>query len=811
MDEASAGLGHLRVAEIGEGVAIGYAAKLLVDQGARVVKVERPGGDPLRHWNAADPDGPPPDPGALFAFLAAGKRSVTATAASVERVLAWADVVLLGPTADELHAGWLLEEREGSTEPGTPNVVRIVPFRVGGPFAGLPNNEFTLQAWCGIMSTNGYLDSPPLQLGIGPGAWSAGAAGALAAVGVAESAARTGRSTTVEVSILELMSLCLTNYPSLYREFLGRKPFARGRADYPLVVRCADGWIGLCLFTAQQWSDFAAMIGRDDLSGDERFQSIGGRVMHREEVRGIVDPWLADHTAAEIHELCQLFRIPVAFVGTGSSVLEMSHFRERGVFLENPAGFRQPRRPFRMSAVPDPPIGPAPAVGADDDVILEERRRTADATGAGADATGAGADSADADAADASDASAVDRRPLAGVRVLDLTAFWAGPITTHLLRALGADVVKIESHRRPDGMRTATSSRPDQPDWLERSPTFHAANPGKRSVTIDFSSEAGRELLLRLVERADVVVENFTPRVLDNARLTEDVLRARRPDVIVCRIPGYGLDGPWRDFSGWAYTMEQVSGYGWLNGEPDREPITNSTIDPITGYHAAFAICSALAHRRRTGEGQVVEVPMAEVALNVAADGIVTASAYGVTRVRAANRGPGAAPQGVYPCAGDDQWIAVSIEDDEQWAALVRSLGSPMWALDRALASRAARREHHDEIDKALAHAFVDQPRDEVVARLLAAGVTCAPVWDSVDIDALSEIVAADFFTTLTHPTVGPVAYPGTGLRSPDFSLDPTRPAPCVGEHTAEVLEELLDLGPDARAKLAADGVIGPT
>jgi crotonobetainyl-CoA:carnitine CoA-transferase CaiB-like acyl-CoA transferase len=305
------------------------------------------------------------------------------------------------------------------------------------------------------------------------------------------------------------------------------------------------------------------------------------------------------------------------------------------------------------------------------------------------------------------------------------------------------------------------------------------------------------------------VVENFTPRVMDNAHLTEDVLRARRPDLVVCRIPGYGLDGPWRDFSGFAYTMEQVSGYGWLTGEPDREPITNSTIDPITGYHAAFAICSALAHRRRTGEGQVVEVPMAEVALNVAADGIVTASAYGVTRVREANRGPGAAPQGVYPCAGDDQWIALSVEDDDQWTALVRSLGSPLWALDRSLATRAGRRERHDEIDEDLAHAFADQPRDEIVARLLAAGVTCAPVWESAEIDALGEIVAAGFFTTLTHPSVGPVAYPGTGLASPDLSFAPEHPAPMVGQHTAEVLEELLGSGADERARLEAEGIIG--
>ena len=245
-----------------------------------------------------------------------------------------------------------------------------------------------------------------------------------------------------------------------------------------------------------------------------------------------------------------------------------------------------------------------------------------------------------------------DDAPLTGVRVVDFTAFWAGPAATHLLATLGADVVKIESPARPDGMRFATTRPPSDPEWVEYSPTFHAANPGKRSVAIDFSTAEGRELVLRLVERADVVIENFTPRVMPNVGLDYDTLAARRPGLVMVRMPAFGLDGPWRDHSGFAQTSEQVSGIAWLTGTPAIEPIVRSTVDPIAGIHGALAVVAALAHRRRTGNGLLVELPMAEVALNVAAEPIVTWSAYGTLLERQGARGPHGAPQNVYACRG---------------------------------------------------------------------------------------------------------------------------------------------------------------
>jgi crotonobetainyl-CoA:carnitine CoA-transferase CaiB-like acyl-CoA transferase len=794
LEEATMPLAGWRVLEASEGIAGAYATKLLADQGAEVIKLESPnGGDPLRWWNAARPDEAPAETGALFTFLNAGKQSVAAGDATLSaRLASWADVIIIGPGGSDLLGASV--PGRGDNRPSGPCVVTISPFSTEPWGRHAPVNELTLQGWCGLLSACGTTDGQPLQMGAGVGQWATGALAALAALAGREWAARTGREgTEISVGATEAMAVCLLNYPTLYREFTGNpSALSRGYGDWPSVVRCRDGWIGLCIFTAQQWADFAAMIGRSDLAGDERLNSMGGRSRNRQLARSVIEPWLAEHTPEEIHELCGLYRVPVALIGNGKSVLEMDHFAQRGVFADNPAGFRQPRPPIRLSRAPRRAAAAAPVPGADTvsvGVRLADRRRVA---------------------ADRREIRGPDRtKPLSGLTIVDLTAFWAGPAASHLLCTLGADVIKIESHKRPDGMRYATVARPTDPDWLERSPTFHATNPAKRSVCIDFSTPSGRELLLRLAGLADAVIENFTPRVMDNAGLTYDEFRRRREDIIFVRMPGFGVDGPWRDHSGFAQTMEQVSGVGWLTGQPDGEPVIRSTMDPVTGIHAAFALLAALEHRRRTGLGQLIEVPMAEVALNVAAEQVITYTAYGHVQHPQGNRGP-AAPQGVYRCTGDDQWVVLAVETDAHWQALCQVTGRPSWAEDHEYACRVGRRRHHDALDRELATWFEGRDRDRAVEQLLDAGVPAAPVWNHMLLDQLPQLVSSGFFQRLVHPVVGQVALPGIGLRSPDIDFSYEGPAPTLGQHTTAVLREKLGCTDAELRALVAEGAIGP-
>ena len=219
--------------------------------------------------------------------------------------------------------------------------------------------------------------------------------------------------------------------------------------------------------------------------------------------------------------------------------------------------------------------------------------------------------------------------PLDGLRIIDFTAFWAGPAATHMLAALGADVVKVESVQRPDGMRyTTTPPRAEQ--WWEWGPVFHGANTGKRGITLDLNDPEGLALAKRLVAGADAVIENFSPRVMENFGLDWDAVHAVNPRAVMVRMPAFGLDGPWRDRTGFAQTMEQITGMAWVTGFADGPPlIPRGACDPLAGMHAVFALLVALEARDRTGEGMLVEVTMVEAALNAAAEQVVEHSADG--------------------------------------------------------------------------------------------------------------------------------------------------------------------------------------
>jgi crotonobetainyl-CoA:carnitine CoA-transferase CaiB-like acyl-CoA transferase len=263
----------------------------------------------------------------------------------------------------------------------------------------------------------------------------------------------------------------------------------------------------------------------------------------------------------------------------------------------------------------------------------------------------------------------------------------------------------------------------------EKGPLFAALNTNKKSVTLNFQTERGLELLHKLIASCDVVVENYTPRVLDQVGLGYEAVRAIRPDIIMVRMPGFGLDGPWREHTAFAYVIEDASGLTWLTGHPDQTPDEPYTLgDPTAGLHALNGLLLAVEHRRRTGEGMLVESAMIDAAINITAEQVIEHSAYGKLLTRQGNRGPVAAPQNLYRTAdpdeygGQDSWIAIAVATDEQWAALRAELGRPDWAMDPALSDAAGRIALHDVIDEQLSRWCRQRGAGEIVERLWAAG-----------------------------------------------------------------------------------------
>ncbi|MDA3662663.1 CoA transferase [Mycobacterium xenopi] len=783
------------VVDLSTGIAGAYCTKLLADGGAQVIKVEPPQGDPLRRWSASGSRIQADSDGALFSFLACSKHSVVADAAAdadvefVHRLLSSADAVVWsrGSAIAEHPSLAPAEIHRGHSHLV---VTAITPFGLDGPWHDRAATEFTLQAWSGgiVGLGRGSLDRAPVFVGGQVGEYLAGAYACAATL-----AFRGFGGQLVDLSMLEAQILGLTYHPVTYFQMLGRPWRDARKVTVPGIAQAKDGLVDLGCGTAQQWFDLCAMTGHQEWIDEESPLSITEQANEKAEE---IYAWVESHTVDEIRDLATAFRIPNAPVANGANIADLDHFRARRCFISNPRdGFRQPRHPYRMRPALLRPPQPAPRLGEH-----SAHYRQSPPPGRGSGTT--------------PDAAA--RLPFSGLRVLDLTTYWAGPCCTHFLALLGAEVIHLESTRKPDGTRLIAGIPVSEDQWWEKSPIFSALNTNKKGLTLDLQSERGRELLRRLIATCDVIVENFTPRVLDQIGVDFAAAQAIQPNVIMLRMPGFGLDGPWRDQPAFAYVIEAASGLSWLTGYPDRPPYEPYSIgDPNAGVHALIALLLALEHRRRTGQGVFVEAAMVHAAVNIAAEQVIEYSAYGALLQRAGNRGPTAAPQNLYRTADVDEfgrldsWVAIAVATDEQWEGLCEALGRPQWATDPALSTMAGRRQRHDLIDAHLGAWCQQRGGDEIVRCLWDAGVPVAKVMQPHRQTELPQLAFRGFFENVGHPVNARVAHstlPMRLARGPErFHV---RPAPLLGEHNDELLAE-LGVTREEIADLEVDGVIG--
>ncbi len=405
--------------------------------------------------------------------------------------------------------------------------------------------------------------------------------------------------------------------------------------------------------------------------------------------------------------------------------------------------------------------------------------------------------------------------PLSGVTVLDLTMVYAGPTCTRILADLGAEVIKVEGLRRFDVVRNlVVADNNSADDYWNHAAYFHFRNGGKKSVTLDFNDPEGLALFKRLVEQADVVAESFSPHVMDKWGLDYEPLRKIRPDVIMISLSGYGQSGPWRDYVAYGMGLEPASGISSITGYRDGPPIRSgiSFTDPYTGVVGAGAVLSALAYRRRTGKGQYIDLSEHEAAIPVAGYALMDYVMNGRVAERTGNRSPWFAPQGCYPCAGDDNWRVVTVRNDAEWQAFCRTAGRPEWAEDPRFADVLGRFRRHDELDALIASWSQEQDKTEAMHRLQAAGIIAAAVLNPKETLFDPHLRDRGFYDRVEQPDVGPRPVPKQmGARFSAFETQSARPAPELGQHNREVLGGLLGLGDDELARLEAQGVIGET
>ncbi len=699
----------LRVLDATHGIAGAYCSKLLTDLGASVVAV----------------DALPESRRELFTYL---RTSQVVGAASLDEWWGDADIVLGGLS--------VLED----VRPGPLVRVSISSFGAGGPDSGVEMPEPVLQGRSGALSTHGHLTDTPLTVAGELGEYVTGAFAALGAATAWYRASRTGAPETVDVSMLEAMLLTLSTVPTLMARFPGGR-----KANFRFVMipgnePCADGnYVGITTVTIPQWLALLKAIGREDLCADDELISFLGRFMRADEVHGILQEFTMRHTAAEVVDVCAAARVPAAIVGNGALLPEFEQPRARGTFVTQPGeSWIRPRAPFRFSGVADRElVAPQPSNSTLHRDFLSGGLRKRPST-------------------DKKSRRRVGERPFEGLRVVDFTAFWSGPFSTAWLSSMGADVIKVESVQRPDGLRFNATVRPkDDKRFYEMSALWHSTNLGKRGITLDLGSPDGLALAKRLIETADVVTENFTPPVMEGFGLAYDDVRALNPSVVMLRLPAFGLDGPWRDRGGFAQTMEQITGMAWLTGYEAGPPIIpGGVVDPMVGTHTALALVAALEHRETTGEGQLVEMAMIEVAAAVTAEQVIEHSAHGVVGDR---RGA----HGVYACEGKDEWVAV-----DETVDVLTSAERAAWCLVRT--------------------------SEEAASELLTAGIAAAVVVPAYATLDDRQLRARDFFQALDHPDVRTQEYPGWPMRMSGGPAQAWRgPCPTLGQHTDAVLREL--------------------
>ena len=767
-------LAGVEVLELSSRVAGAYAGRLLAAMGAQV---HRYGPElELTASVAATPT--------VERWLHQGK-VVAAPSAYPAAAEVLSDVALVIAELDPVDPGftaWVDDVASyASTLDRPPVVVTVRAGALNG--TGVTGTSLTSSAWSGISWSIGDADKPPLTLPVDLADYQAGVnacAAGLAAL-LVDPARQELRS--VDVACRDVLAyytgMITANFIPYERPWTrdgARPPGSAG--VYPAsIFRCRDGHVVLMCRNQREWDTLLEAMGRPEWSKDPRFADprVVARSYADEADRHLV-PWIGSQTKQELLEFGQRHGLPIAPVRSVREALDEPQLHHRR-FLREVAGpngpIRTPSEPWQLSTVaPGPATKPPRACPLDPDR-----------------------------ASKASDM-------LRGLRVLDLSWVWSGPLTTSILADMGADVLKVEHTGHLDTGRHRGKARRnglevDGPEH-EATPYFNQMNHGKRSITLDLKQAQAREIVLQLVEQCDIVVENMRPGVLDRLGVGYADLSAHNPAVIMMSMSMAGQTGPLRGMKGYAGIMAAMSGLESLIGY-DEHNIVGSLApalgDPNAAGHAMAALFAALHRRKRTGSGAWIDLSQIEALLSVMAAPIIESQLPDGVEVLA-NRHPRFVPHGHFPCQGHDQWVAIAVRRDEEWGRLVEL------AADSAIAARAdwaetgKRLADRAEVEQALALWTRTWDRDTLIQALLAQGIAAAPVASFEDLLSSPWKADRNLTVTVAHPYLGDTEVFIVPWKFGGDSPGVAEPAPLLGADTDTILRDLLRLPPDEIRKL---------
>jgi crotonobetainyl-CoA:carnitine CoA-transferase CaiB-like acyl-CoA transferase len=746
--------------------------------GAHIVKVEQPAGDALRQKRPLASDGQ----AHAFHLVAAGKRSVALTGQdtvdrnSITKLLLWTDAVV----ADETGVAYLrsLGLDIDALLNQWPHIILcpVTPFGLTGPLRDWVAGEFTLQAMSGVMACTGYPNRAPLRTGVAVGAHIAGLLSATAVLAALRARQRSGRGQLADMAIHDCLVACLGSFLPMY--FLtGASPSRQGNR-HPMgapwnAYPCRDGWVVICAFSPHQWAPLLRVMGREDIIGDPRFGTMVSRVAHVDAVDTIVASWTQTQTIAQVIAALEDAKVPAGPVVGMAELLENPHFRARHMLLQVPSTDSRSLSTVgplcKMSLTPGRLERAAPSLGEATAEILRA--------------------AASARVRNNADSSITIRKPLEGVRILEMGAFTAVPVATRLLACLGAEVTKIEPPAGEAARHLA--QRVGEDGYL-----YHLNNTDKRSATLDVATADGRLRFLELARRSDVFIENFAPATTVAWGIGPQEVMALNPRLLYCSVSGFGHQGPLRDKRAFDSVIQAMAGVLALTGEPADPPVKSglSVADLLGACLATVVIVAGLLYRDRTGRGQHLDVSMHDAA------GWLTAELWppliaGLDEPqRLGNRHIAHAPHDVF-YGSDGQAVVVEVRDDAEWARLLVAMERDDLISDPRYATALARQERIDDVRDLVAKWVAARAGADAVQACQASEVAAGPVMSLAEVVEHPHTRAREMVITLEHQEHGPIRLLGCPLKLTRPRSAVTRPAPRLGEHNTEIWSALSGSG----------------
>ena len=786
----------LLIVDIGGTVATGYAAKLFADYGARVVNIEPQQGFFTRRVKPLLNNGN----SAIHAYLHANKESVCCDDLLTSHpAIVAADLVLLDLTTLPSSV---------SVDDFDTNVCAISWYGLNGPYADFQGSDASIYALIGLMQGVGESQGPPIiPTGYQPqivGGLSAfnGAVGYLLGQRFKDDNKFT--AFCLDASILEA-NMCLTEIGaamSFNQEPLPqRMGINRFAPTYPLGIwPCKDGWLGVTVLNPAQWFAFCELLGLDDLATEPKYQNSMARLDDVDILEPRFLQALSKYSAEELFYRGQGMRIPLARVPTMEELLTVDQYVQRQAFSEysyDGETFQAPSCPFRLLETPPRFGGDAAKLGADNPHW----------NGVSLSAKGlSGATPSDVKEEESPN---IPQAPLKGLTIIDLSMGWAGPLATRNLADMGATVIKVESCTRFDWFRSWEASQ----EWIdndgaEKEVRFIGLNRNKLDVTLDFESKAGRDLLLRLIENADAVIENYSGGVLPKLKLDYPVLKEVNPQLVMVSMPAFGATGPWAKFRAYGSTVEQSAGLPHLQGSEYQPPTMLHVAfgDAIAGLYGSAALLTALFHKKNTGRGQFVDLSQVECLLPHAVHGIVHQSVYHQPPKRQGNYHPDYFIHAVFACAGEEQWLLLQVETQEQWV-LASGLIPLLKAFDNLTADE--RRAQFSNIQASLVDWMATQQITMLMHQFQSAGIMAVALNRVADLMDDPHLLARGYMQFIERDFMGQQPHPISPWRVGQDPITIKTSAPTLGQHNRRVLGGMLGLCDAQLEALGRQGVIG--